>query len=47
MKPTFERALKQSLERVKINAHWIEGVRSDKLLAEVVSHLVQKSSSTT
>ncbi|XP_078150268.1 aminopeptidase M1-B-like isoform X1 [Carex rostrata] len=43
MKPTFERALKQSLERVKINAHWIEGVRNDKSLSEVVSHLVQKA----
>ncbi|KAJ3708907.1 hypothetical protein LUZ61_012612 [Rhynchospora tenuis] len=43
LKPTFERALKQSLESVKTKAHWMEGVRSDESLAEVVSHLVDKA----
>ncbi|KAJ4757351.1 aminopeptidase M1 [Rhynchospora pubera] len=43
VKPTFERALKQSLETVKTKEHWIEGVRSDESLAEVVSYLAGKA----
>uniref|UniRef100_A0A0D3GZZ3 Aminopeptidase n=1 Tax=Oryza barthii TaxID=65489 RepID=A0A0D3GZZ3_9ORYZ len=40
-KPSFERALKQSLERVRISARWIESIRSEPNLAQTVNELLQ------
>ncbi|KAJ3683358.1 hypothetical protein LUZ60_013585 [Juncus effusus] len=42
-KPTFERALKQSLERVRIGAKWAQSVRNEESLADVVSNLTQNA----
>uniref|UniRef100_A0A0E0LUN5 Aminopeptidase n=1 Tax=Oryza punctata TaxID=4537 RepID=A0A0E0LUN5_ORYPU len=41
IKPSFERALKQSLERVRISARWIESIRSEPNLAQTVDELLQ------
>ncbi|WVZ93105.1 hypothetical protein U9M48_039114 [Paspalum notatum var. saurae] len=41
IKPSFERALKQSLERVRISARWIESIRSEPNLGQTVQHLLQ------
>ncbi|CAL5006547.1 unnamed protein product [Urochloa decumbens] len=41
MKPSFERALKQSLERVRISAKWIESIRSEPSLGQAVQELLQ------
>ncbi|BAT05326.1 Os08g0398700, partial [Oryza sativa Japonica Group] len=38
---SFERALKQSLERVRISARWIESIRSEPNLAQTVNELLQ------
>ena len=35
-KPEFERTLKQSLENVRVNARWIQGIRSEPRLAQTV-----------
>ncbi|GJM98985.1 hypothetical protein PR202_ga16040 [Eleusine coracana subsp. coracana] len=40
-KPTFERTLKQSLETVRINARWIQCIRSEPRLAQMVRDLLQ------
>ncbi|ONM04760.1 Aminopeptidase M1 [Zea mays] len=41
VKPSFERALKQSLERVRISARWIESIRSEPKLGQTVQELLQ------
>ncbi|XP_010937267.1 aminopeptidase M1-B [Elaeis guineensis] len=41
-KPSFARTLKQSLERVRINARWVQSIRNDYSLEEVVKELAQK-----
>ncbi|KAG2578561.1 hypothetical protein PVAP13_6NG203300 [Panicum virgatum] len=41
MKPSFQRALKQSLERVRISARWIESIRSEPSLGEAVQELLR------
>ncbi|GJN03417.1 hypothetical protein PR202_ga20860 [Eleusine coracana subsp. coracana] len=41
IKPSFERALKQSLERVRISARWIESIRSEPSLGQTVHELLQ------
>nr|CAB3480868.1 unnamed protein product [Digitaria exilis]CAB3482869.1 unnamed protein product [Digitaria exilis] len=41
IKPSFERALKQSLERVRISARWIESIRSEPSLGQAVQELLQ------
>ena len=43
MKPSFQRALKQSLERVRISARWIEGIRSEPSLGEAVQELLRSA----
>ncbi|KAK1608097.1 hypothetical protein QYE76_031770 [Lolium multiflorum] len=40
VKPSFERALKQSLERVRISARWIESIKSEPNLAQTVHQLL-------
>ncbi|XP_062195196.1 aminopeptidase M1-B isoform X2 [Phragmites australis] len=42
IKPSFQRALKQSLERVRISARWIESIRSEPNLAQTVHELLQR-----
>lgn len=42
VKPSFERALKQSLERVRISAKWIDSIRSEPTLAQAVQELLQE-----
>ncbi|KAJ1289420.1 hypothetical protein BS78_02G163000 [Paspalum vaginatum] len=41
-KPEFERALKQSLETVRISARWIQGIRSEPRLAQTVQELLHR-----
>ncbi|CAD6245000.1 unnamed protein product [Miscanthus lutarioriparius] len=41
IKPSFERALKQSLERVRISSRWIESIRSEPKLGQTVQELLQ------
>lgn len=41
VKPSFERALKQSLERVRISVRWIESIRSEPKLGQTVQELLQ------
>lgn len=41
-KPAVERVLKQSLETVRINARWVEGIRSEPRLAQTVRELLAK-----
>uniref|UniRef100_A0A0E0M0C7 Aminopeptidase n=1 Tax=Oryza punctata TaxID=4537 RepID=A0A0E0M0C7_ORYPU len=41
-KPGYERTLKQSLEKVLINARWIEGIRSEAELSRTVHELLNK-----
>ncbi|XP_020097270.1 aminopeptidase M1-B-like isoform X1 [Ananas comosus] len=43
VKPSFERELKQSLERVRINAKWVESIRGEQSLADAVKELVHKA----
>jgi puromycin-sensitive aminopeptidase len=40
VKPSFERALKQSLERVRISARWIESIKREPNLARTVHQLL-------
>lgn len=40
VKPSFERALKQSLERVRISARWIDSIKSEPNLAQTVQQLL-------
>ncbi|KAF7047190.1 hypothetical protein CFC21_056144 [Triticum aestivum] len=40
VKPSFERALKQSLERVRISARWIDSIKSEPSLAQTVQQLL-------
>jgi puromycin-sensitive aminopeptidase len=40
--PEFERTLKQSLEMVRINARWVEGIKSEHGLAQTVRELLGK-----
>jgi puromycin-sensitive aminopeptidase len=41
IKPSFQRALNQSLERVRISARWIESIRSEPSLGQAVQELLQ------
>ncbi|KAL9267254.1 Aminopeptidase M1-like protein [Drosera capensis] len=41
MKPSIARTLKQSLERIDINAKWVHAVQKDERLAKVVQELAQ------
>uniref|UniRef100_A0A0E0M0C9 Aminopeptidase n=1 Tax=Oryza punctata TaxID=4537 RepID=A0A0E0M0C9_ORYPU len=41
-KPGFERALKQSLENVRISARWVDGIRGESELAQTVHDLLIK-----
>ncbi|KAL6599309.1 hypothetical protein ACP70R_045803 [Stipagrostis hirtigluma subsp. patula] len=41
-KLAFERTLKQGLEGVRINARWIQGIRSEPRLAQTVHELLQR-----
>lgn len=38
-KPSIARTLKQSLERVRINAKWVQNVEKEEHLAEAVKEL--------
>ncbi|XP_062191811.1 aminopeptidase M1-B-like [Phragmites australis] len=42
IKPSFQRALKQSLERVRISARWIDSIRSEPDLCQTVHELLQQ-----
>ncbi|XP_026656624.2 aminopeptidase M1-B-like isoform X2 [Phoenix dactylifera] len=42
-KPSFARTLKQSLERVRINARWVQSIRNDHSLEEAVKELAHKN----
>lgn len=37
--PSIARTLKQSLERVQVNAKWVQSMRNEKSLGEVVKEL--------
>jgi puromycin-sensitive aminopeptidase len=39
-KAKFDRALKQSIERVHINANWVQSVQNEEHLAKAVKELV-------
>ncbi|CAL5421917.1 unnamed protein product [Camellia sinensis] len=41
-KPSISRTLKQSVERVHINAKWVQGIQNEKHLAEVVQELAHR-----
>ncbi|KAI7997681.1 Aminopeptidase M1 [Camellia lanceoleosa] len=41
-KPSISRTLKQSVERVHINAKWVQSIQNEKHLAEVVQELAQR-----
>ena len=41
-KPSIARTLKQSLERVRINANWVDSVQNEKNLAAVVTELAHR-----
>ncbi|XP_021738945.1 aminopeptidase M1-like [Chenopodium quinoa] len=43
MKPTIARTLKQSLERVQINARWVQAVQNDNYFAQVVQELSHRN----
>lgn len=40
--PAIGRTLKQSLERVHINASWVQSVKNEKSLAEAVNELAHR-----
>lgn len=39
-KPFIARTIKQSVERVRINANWARNIKSDKSLGDVVNELL-------
>ena len=41
-KPTIVRTLKQSIERVQINARWVESIQKEEHLAKLVQELASK-----
>lgn len=41
-KPSIARTLKQSLERVQINAKWVQSIQTEKPLAEAVKELAHR-----
>lgn len=41
-KPSIARTLKQSIERVQINARWVQSIQKEERLAEVVEELASK-----
>ncbi|MCH84124.1 puromycin-sensitive aminopeptidase-like, partial [Trifolium medium] len=41
--PSIARTLKQSLERVHINANWVQNVQSEKSLADAVKELAYRN----
>lgn len=41
-KPSIARTLKQSIERVNINARWVQSVQSEKHLADAVTELAYR-----
>lgn len=40
--PAITRTLKQSIERVQINAKWVESIRGEKDLADAVTELAYR-----
>ncbi|XAR69944.1 Membrane alanyl aminopeptidase [Bertholletia excelsa] len=42
MKPSIARTLKQSIERVHINAKWVQSIQNEKQLGEVVQELAYR-----
>lgn len=42
MRPSMARTLKQSIERVHINARWVQSVQTDEHLAEAVEQLAMQ-----
>lgn len=40
--PAIVRTLKQSLERVNINANWVQSVKNEKGLADVIKELAYR-----
>ena len=42
VKPSIARTLKQSVERVQINAKWVQSIRSEQSLGEVVKELAHR-----
>ncbi|KAL2896979.1 Aminopeptidase M1 [Bienertia sinuspersici] len=43
MKPTIARTLKQSLERVQINARWVQAIKKDNSLPQLVQELSHRN----
>ncbi|XP_008808926.2 aminopeptidase M1-like [Phoenix dactylifera] len=41
-KPSISRTLKQSLERVRINANWVQSIRNDRSLGDMVKELAYR-----
>ncbi|KAM7276178.1 hypothetical protein ACFE04_018044 [Oxalis oulophora] len=41
-KPAIARTLKQSLERVRINANWVQSIKNEKQLADAVTELAYR-----
>ena len=41
-KPSIARTLKQSLERVRINARWVQSIRNEKSLGEVAKEFAHR-----
>ncbi|XP_058085543.1 aminopeptidase M1-like [Magnolia sinica] len=42
MKPSMARTLKQSIERVRINAKWVQSIKDEKCLGEVIKELAHR-----
>lgn len=42
IKPYIARTLKQSIERVNINANWVRSIQKEKNLAEAVTELAHR-----
>ncbi|XP_072959733.1 aminopeptidase M1-A-like isoform X2 [Typha angustifolia] len=41
-KPNISRTVKQSIERVRINAKWVQSIRNEKCLGDVVKEIAKK-----
>ncbi|XP_058086693.1 aminopeptidase M1-like isoform X1 [Magnolia sinica] len=42
MKPSMARTLKQTIERVRINAKWVQSIKNEKCLGEVIKELAHR-----
>ncbi|KAJ8632892.1 hypothetical protein MRB53_026228 [Persea americana] len=40
--PSFDRTLKQSLERLRISARWVQSIKKEKSLGEVAKELTHR-----